>query len=276
MNRYRLLGVLSVLVSLTPLSALAAGHDTASVTVVHGVPDLVVDVYVDDQKVLEGFSFGMVTDPLPLAPNSYRLAIRPAGADPTSDPVLSAEATLKAGDNVSIVAHLAEDGQPRLSIFVNDLSTIAAGKGRVVVRHMAQAPAVDVRAGGAVLFANLSNPNEAKGDVDAGTYAVDLTPAGQGTVVFGPVNLPVNAGVSTIVYAIGSLEGGTFTLATQTISGLGPAPTQVDTGFGASSVAVHYPMQLLVVLGLLGIIGLAVPLRRGLAAAVRSLPIRNR
>ncbi len=227
---------LAFIAALLPATVWASSH-RAHVTVVHGVPDLLVDVYVGDQKVLSNFAFGTVTDPLALDPGTYRLAVRPAGSDPASPPVLSAEATLRGGDNVTVVAHLTADGQPTLSLFANDVSQIPAGQGRVIVRHTAQAPAVDVRAGGNVLFGNLANPNEAKGEVPSGTYQVDLVPAGQSTVVFGPVDLTVQAGVATIVYAIGSLEGGSFRLAVQQITGLGPTPGAIGTGLGSTAAA---------------------------------------
>ena len=38
-----------------------------------------------------------------------------------------------------------------LTPFVNDVSAVPAGQARVTVRHIAAAPAVDVRAGGAVV-----------------------------------------------------------------------------------------------------------------------------
>jgi len=252
----KLLGRALLVLTLALWPALASAHaHEAALTVVHGVPDLVVDVYANGNKVLSDFTFGTVTEPLPLAPGTYKLEIRPAGADPTSAPVLQAEATLSAGQNASAVAHLSANGQPQLSLFVNDTSPVPSGKGRLIVRHTAQAPAVDVRAGGTVLFANLANPNEAKADVDAATYAVDLTPAGQTTVVFGPVDLPVAAGAATIVYAIGSLEGNSFRLVTQVITGLGAPPAQVGTGLGAVPQQVTLPWQL--VLAILALIAVS-------------------
>lgn len=251
----RLLVRLLVILALALWPALASAQTgQAALTVVHGVPNLTVDVYANGNKVLSNFTFGTVTDPLQLAPGTYKLEIRPAGADPTSAPVLQAEATLSAGQNASAVAHLSADGQPRLSLFLNDTAPIASGKGRVIVRHTAQAPAVDVRANGTVLFANLANPNEAKADVDAKTYSVDLTPAGQSTVVFGPVDLPVAAGAATIVYAIGSLEGNTFRLVTQVITGLGAPPAHVGTGLGGEAHQSALPWSLLfAVLALLAV-----------------------
>jgi hypothetical protein len=248
------------LLAAVPFTVLAAGHEKAQLTVVHGVPDLVVDVYANDAKVLSNFTFGTVTDPLALDPGTYKLAIRPAGADPASAPVLSAEAKLAAGQNASVVAHLDANGQPRLSIFVNDTSPVASGKGRLIVRHTAQAPAVDVRAGGAVVFANLANPKEAKADVDAKTYSVDLAPAGQAQAVFGPVDLPVAAGAATIVYAIGSIEKGSFRLVTQVITGLGAPPSHVGTG-GGSAANATLPLTVAVLAALLVLAGSAALVR---------------
>lgn len=253
-----------LLTLLTPLVVGATNHK-AALSVVHGVPDLAVDVYANGNRVLSNFTFGTVTDPLSLDPGTYELAIRPAGADPASAPVLSAKATLQAGQNVSVVAHLDAQGKPRLSLFANDTSTLASGKGRLIVRHTAQAPAVDVRAGGQVVFANLANPNEAKADVDAKTYSVDLVPAGQSQVVFGPVDLPVAAGSATIVYAIGSLEGKSFRLVTQVISGLGAPPSHVGTGAGAAASVVTIP-------SLVGVLVLALLVAGGIALA--PLPAR--
>ena len=45
-------------------------------------------------------------------------------------------------------------------------------------------------------------------------------------------SVELQAGTDLIVYAVGSLEGGSFTFYTQTISGLGGAPTLVNTGDG--------------------------------------------
>ena len=42
--------------------------------------------------------------------------------------------------------------------------------------------------------------------------------------------LPIAAGTNFIVYAVGSLEGETLTVLTETITGLGDAPAAVNTG----------------------------------------------
>jgi hypothetical protein len=128
------------------------------------------------------------------------------------------------------VAHLDEGGDPKLTPFVNDLAPVAAGSGRLVVRHTAAAPAVDVLAGGSPVFSGLSNPNEAKADLPAGTVSAAVALAGTTEPVIGPADVPVTEGAATIVYAVGSAEAGNLDVLTQTISGLHTPPAAVNTG----------------------------------------------
>jgi LPXTG-motif cell wall-anchored protein len=217
--------VAGLALTVAPASAQAG---TGTVTVVHGVPDLVVDVYVNGDLTLEDFAPDTVTDPLTLAAGDYDLAVRPANAAPDSDPAISGSATLPAGANASVVAHLDAAGQPRLTVFVNDTSTVAAGQARLIVRHTAAAPAVDVLANGTPALTNLSNPNEAKADLPAGTISAAIAPTGSTTPVLGPVDVALPAGNATIIYAVGSLEDGSLKVLSQTVSGLG-APAESST-----------------------------------------------
>jgi hypothetical protein len=200
------------------------------VVVVHGIPDTPVDVYVNDELTLDDFTFGTVTETLSLPAGDYALAVRGADAGPTDDPILSADATLAAGDDVSIVAHLSEGGEPTLTPFANDTAPTAAGQGRLVVRHTAAAPAVDVLAGGSPVFTNLANPDEAKADLPASTVSAAVALAGTTDPVIGPADVPVVEGQATIVYAVGSAEAGNLSVLVQTISGLHSNPSAVDTG----------------------------------------------
>jgi len=195
-----------------------SGTRTADLTLVHGIPgdnDFPVDIsvyrLVGDNKRFEGVTFGTVAPLEDLKPGIYWVGIRPAGAPRFSKPVLSHWFGLFAGQSKSVVAHLTEDGQPKLSILKNDLSDPGDGNARVTVRHLAEAPAVDIQVNGDVFVPGLTNPNEAKAEVPAGTYAVGVAPAGDPTPVFGPVDLDFAESTNTIVYAVGSLGGGSFT-----------------------------------------------------------------
>jgi hypothetical protein len=206
-----------------PLSRLSEGG-TGIATVVHGVPGLTVDVYVNGDLTLPSFEPGTVTDPLELPEGTYDLAILPEGGVFPDDAVLTGSTDLPAGANASIVAHLTEAGAPTLSVFVNDLSPTRGIRTRVVVRHLAAAPTVDVRLFRKWLWwwpvrtiRDLSNPDEAQTDLWPGRLKAKIYPAGSYDSVFESPRLPFYPNESTIVYAIGSLADGTFDLLVQKI-----------------------------------------------------------
>lgn len=213
---------------LAPTTALA--QDAGTVTVLHGVPGLTVDVYVNGDLTLEDFEPGTITDPLELPAGDYDLAVRAADAEPDSEPAISGATTLPAGANASIIAHLDASGAPTLGVFVNDTSQTAAGEARLGVRHTAAAPAVDIAANGDVVAAGLANPDEAVLDVPADTYSAEVRLAGETDPVLGPADLTLQEGTATYVYAIGSAEEGSLDLLVQTIAGLHAAPAGVPAG----------------------------------------------
>ena len=159
----RAAGAVGVAGALVLLATPATAADTATVSILHAVPATPVDVYANGEKLIPDFQPGTLTDPLELPAGSYDLAIYPAGSDPAStQPAAKADdVTVPAGANATVVAHLTEGGTPVLTPFVNDVSAIPAGQARVTVRHTAAAPAVDVRANGAVVAPGLTNPKEA-------------------------------------------------------------------------------------------------------------------
>lgn len=211
----------------------AQAADTAQVSVVHGIPNTPVNVFVNGKSTLADFKPGTVAGPLSLPAGTYEVTIFPAANTAgTGTPVIKASATVEASKNYTLVAHLTADGKPTLTPFVNDTSTVEAGKARLVVRHTAAAPAVDVRANGEVAFSNLENPKEAQADLPAGTIKADVVLAGTDTVAIGPADLNLAEGTSTIVYAIGSATDKTLSLVVQTIEGLHSAPMGVPAGSG--------------------------------------------
>jgi hypothetical protein len=222
-------GLLGGLVVLAAPAASAA--ETATVSVLHAVPGVPVDVYANGAELIPDFQPGTLTDPLSLPAGDYDLAIYPAGSDPAStQPAAKADdVAVPAGANATIVAHLTPEGTPVLTPFVNDVSAVPAGQARVTVRHTAAAPAVDVRAGGAVVAPGLTNPDEATLTVPAGTVPADVVLAGTSTVAIGPADLVLAEGTVTAVYAWGSADAG-YRLAVQTLTGMDSAPSAVPGG----------------------------------------------
>lgn len=233
-------------------AAASAASGNATVTIVHGIPNTPVDVYANGNKVLSDFTFKTVTQPLSLPAGSYTVDVRKAGAAATSSPILTATEQVPAGANLTIVADLTASGTPALTPFVNDTSPVAAGDGRLVVRHTAAAPAVDVYAGTAKAISGLVNGQQQALAVPAGTVAAKVTLAGQTAAVIGPVDVPVTAGMATVVYAIGSAAGHTLTAVTQQYP-LGGMPSSAQAGsggLGADHAAPALPFGLAAVAGL--------------------------
>lgn len=247
-----------------PAAQTVTAQPAATVSLMHGIPGATVDVLVNGAVVVPGFEPGTMQDISSFAGQTLtNVEVRAAG---TSDVVIGPIASLAvpASGNWTVLAHLEADGTPTLTPFENDTSAVPAGQGRLIVRHTAAAPAVDiVLADGSRPFTNLTNPNEAKADLPAGTISgAQVAPTGAAPIAPVPT-VELRAGSDLIVYAVGSLEGGSFTFYTQSISGLGGSPTLVNTGDGLPSTGGSDTAVLLAVAaGLLGVGGGALALRR--------------
>jgi hypothetical protein len=222
----------------------------SQVSVVHGVPKLPVDVYLDGKRVINDFQPGDVADPLTVPSGSHRLAITAAAAKNDSKPAIGPiDVVFSPGGNYSAVAHLTAGGKPTATLYRNDTSGIAAGRGRLTVRHDAAAPAVDILAGGQPVIKDLTNPHQRVLDLPAGRVQAAVAAAASTKPLIGPASVNVADGTNTIVYAWGSVKDDNLKLAVQTISGLGSAPGGIGAGeaglVGASSMPWVAPAVLL-------------------------------
>lgn len=132
--------------------------DAATLTVIHGIPgrdldldpELPVDVFISGLGcALTDFRFGDVTGRLPVPAGAYDITVSlsDAEAGACNGPVAieAAGMPLAARENATVLAHLAEDGSPTASKFVNDLRDPGRGKdARLAVHHAAAAGAVGV------------------------------------------------------------------------------------------------------------------------------------
>ncbi|MCK9794054.1 DUF4397 domain-containing protein [Isoptericola sp. 4D.3] len=228
-------------VGLAP-SATASTDDGAVLSVMHGVPDTPVDVWVDDELTVDDFEPGDMAGPLDLPAGTYSVAITAPDAEDTSEPVIGpVDLDLEAGGNYTAVAHLDADGAPTATLFTNDTSATAAGDGRLTVRHVAAAPAVDVLAGGEPVVSGLENSDDETLDLPAGTVSAAVAAAGSTDPLLGPADVEVAEGVNTIAYAWGSLDDDTLALATQTVDGLHSSPDGVPAGVSGLAAGFDAP-----------------------------------
>jgi hypothetical protein len=183
------------------------------------VPGLTVDVWVDGNLTLDDFTPGTLAGPLELAAGDYEIAITAADATSADNPVIGpVDVELDGGGDYTAVAHLDADGAPTATLFANDTKAPRNdSKGKLTVRHVAAAPAVDVLAGGTAVIEGLSNPDEATLQLEAGTVSASVAAAGTTAPVIGPADVTVEAGKNTIVYAWGSLADGTLAVAVQVV-----------------------------------------------------------
>lgn len=229
MAKKLLLMMAAMALALLATAPAATAQEPARIHLLHGIPDTDVDVAVGGETAFTDFAFGDTLDLSDFAGQTLEgVQVLLAGTDTVAIDI--GDLALPGSGNFTAIAHLDAEGTPTVSVFENDTSAIAAGEGRLTVRHTAAAPAVDVLANGQVAFSNLPNGDEASADLPAGTITAEVVPTGATEpVVIGPADLPIAEGASLIVYAVGSLDDGLDVL-TESIEGLGTAPTEVNTG----------------------------------------------
>jgi hypothetical protein len=205
------------------------------VTVLHGLPGFTADVYVNGKLTLDGFKPLASAGPLQLPPGRYDIAIREVGAPAESKPALEGTVELKAGTNVSIVAHPDNQGSPSLSVFVNDLTPVKAGRSRLVVRQVAAAPDLDVSVDGQRRFTGLKLGASETATLAAGRHSILVTEAQQTNGLIGPKRVNLKEGTARILYVTGSAQENTLDLMSQTLAGLqsGASVLSGDGGLAA-------------------------------------------
>lgn len=208
------LGILTAASTLMGAFALSAAApaaaqqaDTARVRVIHASPDApAVDVYLNDAKAISSLAYKAASDFAAVPANSYAVKVTAAGG---TDAVISATLPLEAGKSYTVVA-VGQLANIAAQVFVDDTSDLASGQSRLRVIHASpNTPGVDVAVtGGPVLITNLAFPNASDNlDVDAGTYNVEVRPAGTTTAALSAPGLALEAGKYYTVLAVGLLEG---------------------------------------------------------------------
>ncbi len=188
----------------------AAHRGPAQVRVIHASPDApAVDVFVDGQAVLTGVAFPAVSAYLNVPAGEHTIVVAPAGAG-LDAAVITAEVRVKAGKAYSIAAVglLATDSLTA-QVYADNLAAPAAGQAHVRVIHASpDAPAVDVNVvDGPTLLAGLAFPTASDYlAVEAGTYDLQVTPAGADDVVIDLADTHFQPGRIYDVIAVGTLD----------------------------------------------------------------------
>ena len=219
----------------------SAGPAKGSVTIIHGVPGFTADIYLDDELLLDGFEPTSTAGPLRVAPASYHVDIREVGAPADSPPVLSGTVRVRAGANISIVAHLTPAGDPTLTVFHNAFERLPAGRSLLLVRNVAAASPLSVLLGGDRVKEGLREGGEWSLVIASGRYEIAFESPTAGEVMIPATEVRLEEGVAQIVYVVGSAEGGNLDLMLQTVSGLHSAPSGVLSGDGGLGASPRFP-----------------------------------
>ena len=200
----------------TPTPVATPTPSTANVRVVHASPNApAVDVYVDDNAVLEGVGFGAVSDYLELPAGTYTVGITAAG-DPEAV-VFRGDVTVAADTDYTIVAageigDMAGEAFAPL-ILTDDNSAPDDDTARIRLVHTSpDAPAVDVTLAstGDALFDGVPFGGSGYIEVPAGDYTIDVrgdTGGNDGDVV-ASFDLSLAGGAVYTGFAVGYLSPG--------------------------------------------------------------------
>ena len=252
MKRMATVGILAAVITALGAGAALAAQAESRLTIIHAIPGeggFPADIYLDGELVVEEMTFGTVTEATTVASGPHEVAIYPEGADPeTEEPALAADIDLDEGADATVVAGLTNSGDPTLAVYVNNADPVGAGEARVVLRHQAEAPAVDLLVNGEPVALEVSNGDEASAEVEAGPITLSLVPSAEGDESLFQTDVDLSEGSAFLIYGIGSVEGGSFDVAVQQVAGLQTPPEGIPTGTGgAAGTAV--PIWLLGAMG---------------------------
>jgi hypothetical protein len=182
--------------------------EPSNVMVVHASPDApAVDLLLDNQIVNSTpLGFPQSTGYLEVTPGTRNVKVNASG---TSTTVINADLTLNDGANYTVFAiNTLANIEPL--VLVDDLTAPAAGNAHVRFVHLSpDAPAVDITlSDGSVVFGNQSfRDATAFTPLPAGTYPLQVRPAGLSAVVLDLGNVTFENGVIYTVFAKGFLSG---------------------------------------------------------------------
>jgi hypothetical protein len=245
----------------------ATAQTGAFLRLAHLSPDTpAVDVTVsafgaaDRSQVIRGVGYGDVSEYQRIEPGSYTVAMRPAGADQSTDPVISA--TLDATDGRAYtVAGLGEFASLALRVLDDDISLPTAGQARMrVVNAAPLAGVLTIRRDETPVIENAKFG-------DASPYT--MVPAGPATLAVAPADaaptaLPVTLEAGAVYTILVLQRDGVLSTAVRLDArGAAVVPSGgVETGFGGPAGAGFWVLLLGCAAAAGGVLVLAVRRRR--------------
>jgi hypothetical protein len=203
---------------------------TGGVAIINAVPKMDISVSIDGEEVVSSLALGDLGDPYPLAPGSHEVTFSNGSEDYT------ATVDVAAGESSDVVVHRPAEvgGTPVVSVYPTPSEPIGPGKATVLLAHTATVAPADVVVDGQTVFTNIANGEFAEAEVAAGAHQVSLLPTGvTGTPILGPLDVELEEGTITAVYAYGNPKDGSMDVIVRTTAGTpsgAEPPSEIDTG----------------------------------------------
>lgn len=193
-------------------------EDETTITAVNALPDTTIDLSTQDEMLIDDFEPGTVVGPMPIEPGEIEVTAAAPDAPDNLTPIIGPALTsLEEGGHVSVVAYLTDEGVPALASFEEDVKpTVVTDGARLVVRHVASAPAVDVLVDGTALASGVMSGDDVAEEVTAGDYALSVASAETGEELLSSGTLTLETDQVTTVYVYGSAEDDSLALLTTT------------------------------------------------------------
>ena len=189
--------------------------DGARLQIVHNSPTPTVDVWVNDDRLLDNFAFRTAT-PFVDVPSDVVLTVGIALANSTvaSDALVQYDLVLEEGRTYIAVANGIVGGTPGFNLEIFDMGQETADDpdnvGLLFFHGSPDAPEVDIVAGGTPIFDDVSY-GEFSGyiNVPGGSYNLSVTPANDNNTVVAKYIADVDfwKGRTAVVFASGFLSG---------------------------------------------------------------------
>ena len=182
-------------------------NELTSYSVVHALPsgygaDL-VDVYVNGKLLIDNATPGSVKSFL-VPKGSYSVQFYADGVSPISaiNPLLTASTVyLSKGNNYSFVAHLNEIEKPMISIFKNKVTSGGNKRSWITFRHIAAAPAIQLKLD----------------DASTKSYLVNGVYSDTGVPALTPLSVVNSKNSNTVIYIWGAKSKGNLGILKETI-----------------------------------------------------------
>lgn len=205
-----------------------AAADDVMISLVHGIPEAVVDVQIGESIVINAFRPGSIADITAFMGRT--LEDVSLIDDETGDVLLGPipELDVPLTGSWSLVAHHDEAGEVVITPFENDRTAAEAGMARLTFRHTAEIDAVDLVIGDQRPITNAANGDSAVIELPDGTLSnaqIALTGSAPAVAISA---IDLQPDTNTIVYAVGSLDSLDFVVQVLPIAASAPTTTSAS------------------------------------------------